>query len=995
MGDDVRADVAARLERFGAGETAAVLGADAARAAMALAARATSGAVGGALDNAALDDLTAAGLLFHHRYSVTSDEARRRDFALAVRLLSPVAAMRPDRVPHRVHLVLDALADGPETAEASPEQSLEAGIDLLFVVQELGGRAALDAALRLLTRAEAAAPAAGRLRVRCLNALGAAHRRRWRTEGDPESLRRAVDCNQAAVEAHQGPDHERAGLLHSLGNAQRDLAAHTLEATAVGAAVDAARQAVRLAPDRAMYLNGLSLALRMRHRLSGDTTALRESADAARRACAALPEDHPDRAAYLNGLGQALLALDRSGGGDAEALTEAVARARECVAATPEDHPDLARHLDNCAAVLEQAAYRGTDPALMAEAVAVSTRAVAATDPSDADRWALTTNLASTLASHHRMGGPPEMLLKAEELAAGAVQHLPDGGPDHAMALNALGRILLTRGGAQARPELLRAGREVLQRVAANPAAASDIRLEAARDSGRAAAEAGDWEAARTWLGKAVELLPMVADRATALRDQERQLARYGALAGDAAACALRCADPEGALALLEHGRGILLARALERNGDLAELRAREPRLADRLEQLRARLSEPGRGAAGADDSRHTVAAEWESTLAEVRDIEGLGDFQRPPDLALVRQSLGTGAAAVINISEYGSHALVVRADGVRTVPLELDPQEVVDLVAVLRTGVARAHDQSSSLAASQLAQESLSEVLRHIWHAVAKPVVDTLPPGPDTGSRETAAPHRLWWCPTGTLSLLPLHAAQDPDAGPEAAVLQRAVSSYTPTLRALVLARRRLPPKPGTAVSSLTVSLPSTPGGDYLPGAARLDAVCSGLPGRRLAADSADRARVVEELPRHQVAAFACHAVADPVRPSHSHLRLADGPLPVAEVLALRLKAAELALLPMCETAQGGVALADEVLHLAAAFHMAGFRHVVGSLWLLADSAAAEAVDRLAGLLHAPHPQDAPGSSTALFLHRAVLAARTEDADAPSLWAPLIHVGP
>ena len=446
-----------------------------------------------------------------------------------------------------------------------------------------------------------------------------------------------------------------------------------------------------------------------------------------------------------------------------------------------------------------------------------------------------------------------------------------------------------------------------------------------------------------------------------------------------------------------------MLARALERNGDLTEVRLRAPDLAQRLESLRARLSDPGAGLSspagfgeGAGDLRR-LTEQWDSTLEEVRGIKGLTDFLRPPDLTHVSKVVSPGAAIVINISDYGSHALIVAEAGVRPIPLpDLSAEKVMKQVATLYAAVEAAHDQQRPLSASLVAQESLKGVLRWLWRTIAAPVLDALP----KAEQPAETPQRVWWCLTGFLSLLPLHAAGDVSRGPHASVLDQVVSSYTPTLRTVTAARTRPAPQRDAGTPVLTVSLSQTAEGTFLPGADRVAWASAGSHGKHLANAQATRQRVSAELPRHPRVLFACHAVADPVRPSRSHVRLHDGPLALAEILQLRLARAELALLPMCETARGGVALADEALHLAAAFHLAGFRDVLGSLWLIADGTAAEATERLASLLaDAPEGQatsvsDGSARSPALALHHAVRAARQEDPDAPSLWAPLIHVG-
>ncbi|QHY96416.1 CHAT domain protein [Streptomyces sp. S4.7] len=190
----------------------------------------------------------------------------------------------------------------------------------------------------------------------------------------------------------------------------------------------------------------------------------------------------------------------------------------------------------------------------------------------------------------------------------------------------------------------------------------------------------------------------------------------------------------------------------------------------------------------------------------------------------------------------------------------------------------------------------------------------------------------------------LPLHAAgHHREGGP--ALLDRAASSYTPTVRALAAARSQS----GATVpggSRLVVSVPSAPNAPALPSAAEeAELVRAAAPGATtlLTDAAATRDRVLAELPRHSWAHFACHAAPDPRAPSRSGLLLqghARGALTVADVSTLDLRGSRLAYLSACETAAVGPRHVDEAIHLASAFQLAGFSHVVSTLWQLPDRA-------------------------------------------------------
>src|ERR1700733_2503063 len=85
--------------------------------------------------------------------------------------------------------------------------------------------------------------------------------------------------------------------------------------------------------------------------------------------------------------------------------------------------------------------------------------------------------------------------------------------------------------------------------------------------------------------------------------------------------------------------------------------------------------------------------------------------------------------------------------------------------------------------------------------------------------------PH-ITWCLTGTLTGLPIHAAGFYDANDAPKIFDYVVSSYTPTLAALLSAKHH-PPKSGQTTRLLTISQPATPHQMPLPGTvAEVDAI-------------------------------------------------------------------------------------------------------------------------------------------------------------------------
>jgi CHAT domain-containing protein len=162
------------------------------------------------------------------------------------------------------------------------------------------------------------------------------------------------------------------------------------------------------------------------------------------------------------------------------------------------------------------------------------------------------------------------------------------------------------------------------------------------------------------------------------------------------------------------------------------------------------------------------------------------------------------------------------------------------------------------------------------------------------------------------------------------------------------------------------------------------------------LAGEDATRDRVLAALASHRVAHFACHAAADPVRPSQGHLVLWDHeehPLTVQDLGRRDLGGARLAYLSACETAGGSPALADEALHITAACQLAGFPHVIGTLWPISDRFAARTADEVYAALSRTGALDVGAVPTAL--HETIRRARERHPGRAGLWAAFLHYGP
>ena len=100
-------------------------------------------------------------------------------------------------------------------------------------------------------------------------------------------------------------------------------------------------------------------------------------------------------------------------------------------------------------------------------------------------------------------------------------------------------------------------------------------------------------------------------------------------------------------------------------------------------------------------------------------------------------------------------------------------------------------------------------------------------------------------------------------------------------------------------------------------------------------------------------------------------------------------LEEADLAFMSACSTAR--TALTDEAIHLTSAFQIAGYRHVIGTLWPIRDHVAV----RLTRNFYAGLVDSGTTETAALALHAATRLMRDRSPLTPSVWASHIHSGP
>lgn len=551
-------------------------------------------------------------------------------------------------------------------------------------------------------------------------------------------------------------------------------------------------------------------------------------------------------------------------------------------------------------------------------------------------------------------------------------------------------------------------------------------RIRAARLAAKFLALGSRWEEASDLLQDAVRLLPQLTPQFLARDDQEHMLSGLTQLASEAVSMALQAgATPSHCLGLLELGRGVIMGLAINCRSDVSELQIKYPDICDKFNRLRTEIDTPLIGQdidnltnEGMRRRRVQAIKEIDEALVSIRQLPDFAGFQlapRPKDLTALAAN---GPIIIINTTELRSDAILVTSC-IKSISL---PKMMYSDVVNQMTELPRLVEGRRSTWRPR--NDRMAEILLWLWEVAVEPVLEEL--GPDIP--------RVWWIGVGPLANAPFHAAGEHSHGSTRNTISRVISSYIPTIKALMYATQKnlelnsldsrlllvtMPTTPDTPAIPLTSTVKSSRTKDTpapSPATAPLpvkrwkplqkvateaneimDAVGSTLTTRF---DCPTMSQVLENLPTHTVIHFACHGVSDRINPSCSHLILCGdnpleaGKLTVGDISNMNLQNAQIAYLSACSTADNcSTKLADESIHIASGFQLTGFSHVLGTLWSSDD----DACRRVAGEFYRTLFKGKGGGghrAVSTAFHHAVLELRKDLWRQPIKWVPFIHIG-
>ena len=849
-----------------------------------------------------------------------------------------------------------------------------------------------------------------------LNSLGSWLGRRFERSGETTDLEQAIDSARRAVQSTPLDHPNLATYLNSLGIDLGRRFERSGETKDLEEAIDLARRAVQSTPPDhpglAGCLNSLGSWLGIRFERTGEMKDLQEAINTARRAVQSAPLDHPDLASLLNNLRTWLVrCFERSR--DITDLEEAIDKARRAVQSAPLDHPNLAMYLNNLGNSLRSRFERSGETKDLEEAIDTARRAVQSTPPDHPDLAAYLNNLGNSLANHFEQSGETTDLEEAINTARRAVQSTPLDHPNLATYLNNLGSSLGRRfERSRYTPDL----EEVIECYLGAFNCIAAVPLERVEAAARCLSKLADLRKTHDAikLGREVlDLIPIVNNRNLDRSDQQFVLSRFAGIASDLCALLLLEGCVHEAVECLEQGRATIISRLLDDRSDVSGLCQAHPKLAECYQSLVTEVNTPFSSTEDKITStakvmrRREAVTQLEACLRDIRAIPGHERFLLGQTVAEMQEGMSEGFVAIVNISQIGSDAIVMTQDTLQAIPLS--DLNMEDATRWLRTEW-RSKKKSELLKKN----EEFLEYLTWLWRVCVKHILDYVS-ALYTGHQ--AFP-RVWWIGCGLASSMPFHAAGIHVNASRDNALSKVISSYTPSFKALGHARsqiKRTQKDQPTQDQMLITLMPKTPRGandeigfSTLKGVLQEEEKIIRIVSPYVSpvvCTTPDATSVLNQLETCRMAHFACHGMSNPTDPSSSGLvlqRLAsDGTLEqdhlsVSRISHLRLKHAQIAYLSACSTAENKAArVRDEVIHIVSGFQVAGFPHVIGSLWPAGDNECVEvACGFYSSLFRHEGVPELESRRVALALREAVMVVRAEDMDMPLNWAQFVHFG-
>ncbi|KAJ7808974.1 TPR-like protein [Mycena leptocephala] len=801
------------------------------------------------------------------------------------------------------------------------------------------------------------------------SALGNALQSRFEHIGDLGDLNRSVVQYYNALHLRSEDHCSKSTHLMSLGQALNQCFEQLGDLDDLKQAISLYEDAVQLTPDgdinKPAWLNNLGCALSDRFERLGDPDDLKKFVQMAENAVQLISNGQVEKPALLNNLSLALFSRFQCFD-NIDDLSRSIATEEESLSLTPDNHPE---------------------------------------------RQARLNNLALWLLCRFEKLGDIRDFERSCQLGENAIRETPDGHPDRPAWLVTHSFSLDSRPGNN--PEDFEEVISRLSSAAHSMTGPAHIRFYAAARWARLAqieAHPSVLDAYRMSL----DLLPVLAWLGLSIKDRHYHIVRARKVARNAATAAIGAGLPGVAVEWLERGRSIIWGQLLNLRTPVDDLKKRHPVLAEKFIFLSAQLEGTGirDGETNATNSStqapneqrsHDQALERNTLLEDIRRLEGFDRFLLPKAMSELSKAAQGGPVVILNLSDDRCDALALSPgapDVIHILLPEFTPEHAENLSRSLH-GLIHNRGRNERLMGHREGhldpEEVFALILSELWTRLVKPVLNAL----NITTPRTHNFQRIWWCPTGPLTFLPIHAAGIYGANEifGSKLSDFVISSYTPSLTALIQGFR---PRSQSQKSFqvLVVAQPSAQGQTYIPGTqaeiTSIQRYATGkVPVLRLDANMATVDNVQASMRDSSWVHFACHGVQNASNPTESALLLAgNSRMTLSSIIKLSLPEADFAFLSACQTATGDEVLQEEAVHLAGGILAAGYRGVIATMWTIMDSDAPQVASDVYEHLFQDSLSDSGRAAEAL--HFAIKRLREGSGNRKSFshWVPFIHVG-
>ncbi|TDL21763.1 TPR-like protein [Rickenella mellea] len=852
--------------------------------------------------------------------------------------------------------------------------------------------------------------------------LGRSLWKRFDRLGDMADIDRAILNHECAIQLTPDDHSNRSNQFFNLGNSLFSRFERLGEMDNIEQAILNRERAVQLTPDghidKPSRLSTLADAFSARFQRFGEREDIEQAILIHKQAIRLIPDTHPDKPKHFSSLGGSFL-IHFKGLGDNADIQHAISNQERAVQLTPDSYPDKPTYISNLGTSFSERFRLLGDMVDIEQAILNHRRAIQLVPDGHSDKPSHLSNHGNSLLTRFQRLGDISDIEQAILDQESAVQLTPEGHSEKPNRLNNLGNSLATR--------FVRTGcfEDLVKSMVAYRTSAH--LLDGPPSKRLYAAKQLSWLARRHLSDQSIldayrvafEILPRVAWVGLSIDSRHHELLETSSLACDAAAAAMSENDPQMALSWLEQGRSIVWGQILQLRTPVDELRLAHPELAGELTQI-SQLLERGTSSehfmtGQHDESREAavqkhrqLARDWDRIVEQVRQNDGFQRFLLPKQFSELRCAAREGPVVVLNVSQYGCDALVIESlsehpHHVRLEDFSYEKAQTLrqSLHNILSSQHLRArYDDRGArpvFAGKFRGDDGFRPILAELWKSVVKPVLEHLELLQIYSPTEDKY-LRITWCPTGPLAFLPIHAAglYNDDGTSSTSLPDIAISSYTPTLTALLRNSQRATPD-RSKFKFLAVIQPNTPGVAALPSTLEeLEVIRKHVPNSSVHVLEGVRATIAEVASGMDGCSWvhlACHGVQDTSHPMGSGLLLQNGRLELSKIIQKRLDHAEFAFLSACQTATGDVARPEEAIHLAAGMLLAGYRGVVATMWSIRDDDAPFVADKVyTRLLDVGQPNGANGAEA---LQLAIRQLREKSGGCTfSSWVPFIYMG-